>query len=77
MVGMEGALEETLAIPDSVVQSNSDPNVRLYYRRFSETPVGDKFLCVVVKVMQDDAFTITAYLTDKVKQGRFLWARSR
>jgi len=77
MADMEPALEEALAGPDSVVESNSDPTVRLYYRRFLETPVGDKFLCVVVKVIEVDAFVITAYLTDKVKQGRILWERSR
>jgi hypothetical protein len=77
MAGMEAAVKEALAGPDSVVESNSDPTVRLYYRRFPETAVGDKFLCVVVKVIEDDAFTITAYLTDKVKQGRILWERSR
>jgi len=35
--------------------------------------VGAKWLCVVVKQLDDDAFIITAYLTDKVKQGVDLW----
>ena len=77
MVDMEEALEETLATPDCVITSSSDPNVHLHYRHLLETPVGDKFLCVVVKVIRDDAFIVTAYLTDKVKQGRILWPRSR
>jgi hypothetical protein len=30
-------------------------------------------MCVVVKQRQNDAFVVTAYLTDKVKQGAVLW----
>jgi hypothetical protein len=30
---------------------------------------------VVVKVLETDAFIVTAYLTDKVKKGRLLWQR--
>jgi len=37
------------------------------------TRVGDKWLCVVVKVSDADAFVLTASLTDKIKQGVRLW----
>ena len=37
------------------------------------TRVGDKYLCVVVKVVGDDAFVLTAYLTDTIKKGHQLW----
>lgn len=73
MASMEPAVAETLARPERVVRSRSDDEVRLYYRFYPETRVGDKFLCVVVKAGADDAFVITAYLTDKVKEGESLW----
>ena len=76
MVGTEAAIEETLLKPTAVVQSLSDPADRLYYRYYMGTMVGDKFLCVMVKVSEDDAFVLTAYLTDKVKKGVQLWPRS-
>ena len=76
MVNMESTIEETLAAADHVVQSHSDPQVRLYYRRYNETAAGDKLLCVVVKVLRDDAFVITAYLTDIVKRGVLLWQKN-
>ena len=41
--------------------------------RIHGTKVGDKWLCVVVKCLADDAFIITAYLTDKLKKGTLLW----
>jgi hypothetical protein len=35
--------------------------------------VGGKWLCVVVKYEENDAFVVTAYLTDKPKAGEDLW----
>lgn len=55
------------------VASSSDPQARLYYRSYTETPVGDKYLCVVVKIEADDAFVVTAYLTDIIKRGARIW----
>jgi len=75
MNGMEGAIEDTLAHPERVVQSFSDPQARLYYRFYVGTRVGNKWLCVIVKVQAEDAFVLTAYLTDKIKQGVQLWPK--
>lgn len=47
MVGLEDAIGDTLAQPQRVIQSLSDPGARLYYRYYVGTQVGDKFLCVV------------------------------
>ena len=44
------AATETLAGPEQVVQSISDPEARLYYRFYARTLMGGKHLCVVVKV---------------------------
>jgi hypothetical protein len=73
MVGREGAIEETLRSPERVVESLFDPKAWLYYRFYQATKVGPKHLCVVVKISQDDAFVVTAYLTDSVKRGWRLW----
>ena len=67
MAGFERAIEETLARPQQVVESPSDPQARLYYRYYLGPPVGDKYLC--------DAFVLTAYITDKVKRGVQIWPR--
>jgi hypothetical protein len=45
----------------------------LYYRYYLRTVVGGKYLCVVVKVLEADAFVLTAYLTDRIKRGVTLW----
>ncbi len=36
------------------------------YRFYFGTRVGDKCLCVVVKVLGEDRFILTAYLTDRI-----------
>jgi hypothetical protein len=76
MAGMENAIEETLVRPERVVQSASDEEARLYYRFYIGTLVGDKYLCVIVKLTEADAFVITAYLTDTIKRGLTLWPKS-
>ena len=73
MAPMEPAIQETLLHPERVVQSFSDPQARLYYRFYFGTIVGSKYLCVVVKVLDDDAFVLTGYLTDRIKKGVVLW----
>ncbi len=45
------------------------------YRIYLGTRVGDKYLCVVVKVAADHAFVLTAYLTDRVRKGVLIWPR--
>ncbi len=73
MVNMEHALEETLRNPQLVIRSTADATSNLNYRYYYGTVVGDKWLCVVVKYEQTDAFVLTAYLTDKPKKGEQLW----
>jgi hypothetical protein len=70
---MESAIGPAVSHPKLVRRSRSDFAVRLFYDFFAETPVGSKWLCVVVKYDQDDAFVITAYLTNQPKAGEDLW----
>ena len=77
MRSAEAGIRQTLAQPDRVIRSSSDPTVRLSYRYYPGTPVGGKHLCVVVKVVPGDAFVVTAYLTDSVKKGAVLWTVER
>jgi len=76
---MEGQLENietTLASPEIVIRSNSDESVELFYEFYTNTEVGDKWLCVVLKNLQNDFFVITAYFTDKIKKGEEVWKRT-
>jgi hypothetical protein len=73
MRGMEAEIENVLRQPQYVRRSRADDDVRLFYAFYSRTIVGGKWLSVVVKYLNDDAFVVTAYLTDKPKTGVDLW----
>ncbi|MHC1635339.1 MAG: PBECR2 nuclease fold domain-containing protein [Candidatus Methanospirareceae archaeon] len=75
MSGQIDRIQETLLNPDIIVRSRTDPEVELFYRYYDNTPVTEKYLCVVVKVLTEDIFIITAYFTDKIKRGEVLWKR--
>ncbi len=75
MGGLEAEIERVLQAPLEVGVSRSDDSVRLFYEFYAETRVGGKWLCVVVKYLPDDAFVVTAYLTDKLKAGETVWPK--
>ena len=68
-------MEETLRASEVAVQSLGDSEARLYYRYCPKTMVSGKYLCAVVKTPAEDAFVVTACLTDRVKKGDVLWRR--
>lgn len=70
-----GKIQETLMKPDVIVKSRTDPDVELYYRHYDTTPVTEKYLCVVVKILVSDLFIITAYFTDTIKRGKIVWEK--
>ena len=73
MKGLAAEIERVLIQPQLVRLSRSDTAVRLFYEFYAQTIVGGKWLCVVVKYVENDAFVVTAYLTDKPKAGEDLW----
>jgi hypothetical protein len=75
MSGQITKIQNTLKNPDVIVRSKTDPEVELFYRHYDKTPVNEKYLCVVVKVLVNDLFIITAYFTDSIKRGIILWEK--
>ena len=78
MIGLESEISKVLASPELVLESRTDSAVKLFYDFYSRTIVGGKWLCVVVKcsIEPPDAFVVTAYLTNKPKQGKILWQKN-
>ena len=75
MKDMAAEIRRVLIQPQLVRRSRSDGAVRLFYEFYKRTIVGGKWLCVVVKYAENDAFVVTAYLTDKPKAGEDLWPK--
>ena len=73
MAMLKDRIEETLQHPEQVRKSNTDNQVILNYRYYLNTLMGDKWLCAVTKYLDNDAFLLTAYLTNRIKQGELLW----
>lgn len=71
MVGHESKVQETLAQPDEIRRSRSDPTVYLFYK---STGVG-RWICAVAKRLDDDGFLITTYPTDAIKEGVRVWPK--
>lgn len=74
MVNLLTEVGETLQNPEQIRRSARDPErFRLYYKWYIGTIIGDKWLCVVIKVLPGEAFVQTAYATNKIKRGDLLW----
>lgn len=61
-------VKQTLKMPDSITKSRIDKAVLLFYRK-----INGYWICVVVKSNTLDGFIITAYITDKIKEGEKVW----
>lgn len=70
LLGKEEAVIQTLAEPDEVRISRVDESVYLFYRK-----TGHRFVCVVAKRTASAGFIMTAYVTDRVKEGRTIWKK--
>jgi len=69
MKGRELDVQEALKHPDEIRRSKSDPNVYLFYR----AERSGRWICAVVKRLNGDAFLVTTYPTDALKEGERIW----
>lgn len=58
---------ETLAMPDAIQSSRSNPEVRLYYRLYPDLRGRNRYLCLVVKRESNYSFVLTGYLDRRIK----------
>ena len=71
MAGEDLEVRQTLADTDEVRESRSDPQVKTYYRQY-----GLLHLRVVVKHLNGTGFVVTAYFTNRIKEGTTVWTKS-
>jgi hypothetical protein len=68
----EGNAKKTLKDPDEIRKSQKDPRVHLYYLN-----IGKLNVCVVADHETKTAgYIITAYLTDRIKEGEQIYVKS-
>jgi hypothetical protein len=73
MEGQRTRLEETLVNPELVVATNQDESIHAYHRLYETTPVTRKYMVVAVKILEDDAFVVTAFYSNRSKRGTVIW----
>ena len=71
MAGGEIRVQLALESPDETRQSRTDPKVLLFYK--AEAP--RRWTCAIVKRTNDEAFLVTAYPTDAIKEGVRIWPK--
>ena len=76
MAELINKIEEILFEPDYIIQSPIDNNVEIYTRFYITKSFAGKYLCVVVKYLLNDAFIITAYITNKLPKGERIWQKN-
>ena len=71
MVAREASVRLALESPDEIRQSRSDPRVLLFYK----AEAARRWVCAVTKQAGADAFLVTAYPTDAIKEGVRIWPK--
>ena len=69
MAGRESSVRLTLGSPDEIRASRTDPEVLLFYKAEGAR----RWVCAVTKRAPDEAFLVTAYPTDAIKEGIRVW----
>jgi hypothetical protein len=75
MAGQQERLAETLMSPDIVTATVKDETVHAYHHLYETTPVTRKHMVVVVKMLAEDAFVVTAFYSSRVKKGEVIWQK--
>jgi len=68
IIGKLSLVKQMLKMPDLITRSKIDKTVLLFYKK-----INGYWLCVVTKNSVLDGFIITAYITDKIKEGEKIW----
>ncbi len=66
-------LMETLSSPEVIVTTVKDETIHAYHRFYKETPVTSKYMIVAVKIVDEDAFVVTAFYSSRQKKGKVIW----
>ena len=70
MDGKKKEIIETISNPDEIRVSKSDETVYVHYRHLKSHS-----LAVVIKYLNGDGFVITAYQTDRIKEGKQVYRK--
>ena len=67
-------IKETLISPEIIKLSVYASNVLLSYKYYGDL-YGGKYICVAIKILDEDCFISTSYITDRIKNGEIVWKK--
>ncbi len=70
MKDREDEVVKTLSDPDMIRKSKIDESIFLYYKK-----IENYLYCIVARHENGTGFMITAYKTDKIKEGDTIWTK--
>ena len=76
MKEFKSEIEDTIRNPQYIIQSMADKKVKHYLKFYITKQFSGKYLCVVVKFLEDDAFIITSYLIRELLKGEIIWHKN-
>ncbi len=73
--GLEPAIVKTLQEPEKVLETLRDSEAKGAYRFYLGAKLGERRLCLVVRIREDDALFVTAFLAERNIGGFQIWPR--
>ena len=68
-------IKNCLTDPDLVVESPKSKEVLIFNKNYSEREINERWLMVVVKVLNKHGFILTSYRSNRAKRGNVIWTR--
>ncbi|MBI2005395.1 MAG: hypothetical protein HYS80_01385 [Candidatus Aenigmarchaeota archaeon] len=75
MENEEDNIKETLLNPDDVVESEKSKTVLVFNKYYPDRILNERYLMVVVKVLNKHGFILTSYRSNRAKQGNVVWKK--
>ena len=67
-------IKETLISPEIIKRSVHASDVLLFYKYYKDV-YGGKYICVTIKILDEDCCISTSYITDRIKKGEIVWKK--
>ena len=76
MLGEEELIKDALKDPGEVKESKENPKAWLYYKVNPKGNNWDKYILVIVKLLNGEGFILTSFFTGIIKEGKLVWKKS-
>ena len=75
MENEEKNIKNCLIDPDLIVESPKSNSVFIFNKNYPDKELNERWLMVVVKVLNKHGFILTSYRGNKAKRGNLIWKR--